>query len=832
MPRRIEHPSARVGERLLGATIVVAPLAAGGFRLQVLPLLAALAIAAFLATLYGSHRAGRPLHAFVLLGALLLLAGFTAFQAIPLPASLLELLSPRAAELRGGGGPLSYEPGATWREAGKLLVYALVAVVAFERVRARKRSSRREGDVRAALGIVAYPIVIAGITAAGIAIVHRVLGIERLFGLIEARGGSTAKMLTTFVNPNHAAGFMGLAALTAVGLALDATERPRRIGLLAVAALFGGVSVLVLSRGGLVALFVGILIFAVVAYLERRTLAVDERSPISPAFVGTALLLPIVGVLWRAKDVLADFGLAGEKRSLGFEEKVAAVRDAVPMIEDHPWFGIGRGAYVSVYTAYKSSPLQLTFAFPENLAAQLASEWGVVVGAIALFGLVTAVVIRLRRVASFTALGALSGVAVIVVQNAVDFSLEMPGVAIPVVAILAGAGARIVQTKRVSVRRPSTAGLVAFAPTAAIVGVIVLAFRGGDLFDDLDRIAHVEPDVAQELLARHPSSALVAARAAYAAETADPPRLDDAIRLASRAMFLAPTYADGHLLAGRLLVRSGHRHQGFGELRRAWALAPSSRGAWIDHVIALARSADEVVRAIPRRDPELDIIDEHEASRAITQLMLRDRAHWADAVIEALGPVEDLDADALTTVALAATKTGSTGYALAVLSRRLADEPDDEAARIAKARLLIKDERIPEARAVLAAIRVDADNAKRVLPLVLRLALATKDYDEARRAVDELERHALPTLAESGRLAGMRADVERAAGSSAKALHALDDALARDTGNIPLRLKRAVILYESGRTAESRVDAEFVLRRAPNHAGAKRLVEAIATKGK
>ena len=43
------------------------------------------------------------------------------------------------------------------------------------------------------------------------------------------------------------------------------------------------------------------------------------------------------------------------------------------------------------------------------------------------------------------------------------------------------------------------------------------------------------------------------------------------------ALLLAPTYADGHLAVGRMLVRSGHREQGFMHMRRGWELASDER---------------------------------------------------------------------------------------------------------------------------------------------------------------------------------------------------------------------------------------------------------------
>src|SRR5205807_961115 len=100
-------------------------------------------------------------------------------------------------------------------------------------------------------------------------------------------------------------------------------------------------------------------------------------------------------------------------------------------------------------------------------------------------------------------------------------------------------------------------------------------------------------DAALAIAARHPANPYVAARVSYVAQRARPPDLAAAMRWANRAMYLAPTYDDAHLMAGDLLVLTGHRAQAFVEMRYAWKYAGSARrDRVIRQVIRLSRSPE------------------------------------------------------------------------------------------------------------------------------------------------------------------------------------------------------------------------------------------------
>ncbi|MEM7678297.1 MAG: hypothetical protein AAF449_20080, partial [Myxococcota bacterium] len=494
----IGRTAARVSSAGLAAVLLVAPLAGGGWRLEVLPLISGLAFVAFLATSIDTFsRARRPVVP-PLAWALVVLAGWTILQAVPWPAGVVEALSPQVAEVRSfvvgsAAGPLSYEPGATWREAGKLLMYAMVVLT----VANRRRSA-------AELSTITGPMVVAGLAVVGVALLHRILGIERLFGLIDTARAS-GDLWTTFVNPNHAAGFLNLSGFCAVSLAVDQRNRARRGGWLSAAAILFVVSIAMGSKGawlsllGAGALFVGFVYFA--------------RSSASVVLARVSLVSVVLGA--AVVTVVAALG----KGPWGLSEKADALRNAAALLNDHEWFGIGRGAFVSVYPRYQTSVLQLTFAFPENLLVQLTAEWGVLVGLIAFHGLVVLVALRWWSASRPAIAAALAGVTAVVVHNLVDFSLELAGVAIGVWALLA------VTSPNVRVRNPSVVLTRRGRPAivAAVLGFAVtvsaawfFAFSAGDLDTDRKQLREWvagprRPDASavDALWARHPASAVV-----------------------------------------------------------------------------------------------------------------------------------------------------------------------------------------------------------------------------------------------------------------------------------------------------------------------------------
>ena len=196
--------------------IVISPMLGGSNRLSVLPVSIVLASLAFVATLI-LHGTTDSRHFCLQPGwmpiGLLCLMTYTFLQSVPLPEIVLGIVSPKVAEFRDFAlgykhGSITYELSATLREAAKLCVYAMIAIIAQHRAKAH--SSYR---------LVALAVVLSGFVVALMAMVR---GPQNSL--------SSGQPLTAFANPNHTAGFMVLSAMAALALFLDVKRKHYKFG--------------------------------------------------------------------------------------------------------------------------------------------------------------------------------------------------------------------------------------------------------------------------------------------------------------------------------------------------------------------------------------------------------------------------------------------------------------------------------------------------------------------------------------------------------------------------------------------------------------------------
>lgn len=147
-------------------------------------------------------------------------------------------------------------------------------------------------------------------------------------------------------NPNVVGSWMALAAVI---LAVACTRfRGWRRLLYAMGALIAGAGVLVsLTRTALIALVLGLLMLAI-GFSMRRAIPVIVALTILLG-AGVAFRIPVVMRVLDLPRLAADGTL--ESATSG---RVAPALAAWMMFRDHPWTGVGPGAYHSGYTAYKA----------------------------------------------------------------------------------------------------------------------------------------------------------------------------------------------------------------------------------------------------------------------------------------------------------------------------------------------------------------------------------------------------------------------------------------------------------------------------------------------
>ena len=356
---------------------------------------------------------------------------YSIFQSVPLPWTWLRRLSPVAAQtwadarqLLGGhshaAASISVDPGASRVEALKWLSYAAVFVCAAS-------LTRRKGAKRG-LGLVVAAAVIGGV----LTIVHGLLGIDKWLGLYKPSFSGPPWALSPLLNANNFSGYLNVATFCAVGLAMTGRPPAPRWALGLIAAILFALSILTGSRGGVLALLLGTLLVTV-ALREQSNRARRQGAPVLPSW------LPIAGMagVGSALFLLGSNNVIWEQLLDETTSKIRIVEWTAPMISEHRWFGVGRGAYETASSAYRATPGLQIYQHAENFIADWLAEWGIPVVVVGMGALLWT--LRPRRLGFLRhplPTAALIGIVVLLLQNLVDLGLEIAAVGISVSTVL------------------------------------------------------------------------------------------------------------------------------------------------------------------------------------------------------------------------------------------------------------------------------------------------------------------------------------------------------------------------------------------------------------
>jgi O-antigen ligase/Tfp pilus assembly protein PilF len=556
---------------------------------------------------------------FALLGAAAV--AWTFFQLLPLPQQLVRLLSPLAWEARADLSatpaawmPLTLDVPATLLETVKGLACLGLLLVLGTLARPQQRSHR-----------ALVPVALVGASLAALALVQRVAGSHTILGLYTPRSDPGSGVFGTLVNSNHAASLFTLSALVSVGLALE-WEGGRRFvfGWAAVLSLLGLLSTA--SRGGAIGMLAGGSLFAAL-YGARR-------FGVARGLIGALLLAALVGggTLWIG-DTLRSRLVPQSAHELWSNAKVRGWRDGARTARHYLWTGVGRGAFEAPAAQFRDHDEGVRLVYPENVVVQLASEWGLP-AALLLMGAVALALWRLGQRAAKLEASALAGwcaVIGVLVHELADFGLEMPGVALPAMVVLAVVVARAgdkaarTESEERLPRVPPWALAAALALWVAALGGG--AWAAGHTFDaDAQRLERALKSQAADLPAqieaagaRHPASdhfALLAA--AQELRTWNTESAARAMHQLNRALRRHPANGQAHRLAARTLAKLGRGSQAALEYRLA---AERGLPATLDEILRVV--GDRALDAVPQRPA-----DQLELAK---QLAGRGRAKGADA---------------------------------------------------------------------------------------------------------------------------------------------------------------------------------------------------------
>jgi O-antigen ligase len=212
--------------------------------------------------------------------------------------------------------------------------------------------------------------------------------------------------------------------------------------LLLVAAILLLAIVFSFSRMGLISMLVSVGVMAAVVWIGKK------RSPIPATLILLLIAGGISAAVWvGVGPVVEHFEQLSRNEPLaGGEGRVALWRDALALIRQHPWTGVGLGCFEQAFTRVRSVQLTYVADHAHNDYLEAAAELGIPCAAILfalffwLFARTLQAGLRARSsLARSLALGSFGGAGALLIHSIADFNLRIPANAL-VFAVVLGLG--------------------------------------------------------------------------------------------------------------------------------------------------------------------------------------------------------------------------------------------------------------------------------------------------------------------------------------------------------------------------------------------------------
>jgi tetratricopeptide (TPR) repeat protein len=318
-------------------------------------------ISSLLSLLYFSYRffKKRDIYISPVSFPLFLILFYSLIQMIPLPESILSLISPSGSFFRGIGGnpsgPLTMSIPDTFYSSMRVLLLIIFSTAVTTIIQSRNEKGKRTLYVTMIL-TSSWTILLA--------FMLRLLHADSwLYGTLYRH---SFLMDPVIINPNHAAGYFGIASFFVLLMIYRTTSTRVRFFYGAVFFIHFIAVISTLSRGGIAAFLTALILFAL---MNRFTSGKFLKHKLVIFFAA----LSFATVLYSGHSFLAnEFDFSKDD----YFNKILNITDVFPYFKDFFLAGSGLGSFSKVFTYYQTNP-ETRFVQLENEPLQFILETGV-----------------------------------------------------------------------------------------------------------------------------------------------------------------------------------------------------------------------------------------------------------------------------------------------------------------------------------------------------------------------------------------------------------------------------------------------------------------------
>lgn len=331
------------------------------------------------------------------------------------------------------------------------MLYCAYGMLCFLVTQTLQRSSQARR-----IGVI---LAVYGVTVASFALLQGLSPNGKLFWVRTPRLGGW--IYGPYVNHNHYAGLMELLVPIPLIISLSRMAHEKvRLAAGIGAAIMVGTIFLSGSRGGMIAIFVELIVLAVVFFRQKRSV----RIALSVGAFAVVLVSLLVWLGGKELTVRVTSISKESRTEISGGMRLSIDRDSIRMFREKPVIGWGLGTFPVVYPQFRSFYTNFFVNEAHNDYLQLLAEMGVL-GFATMVWFQVIVFLRVRRkignwtsnVSAATTLAAALGAIGILVHSLVDFNLQIPANAALFYALcsIAAAPALLQRTRK---RKPVSTG--------------------------------------------------------------------------------------------------------------------------------------------------------------------------------------------------------------------------------------------------------------------------------------------------------------------------------------------------------------------------------------
>jgi len=355
---------------------------------------------------------------------ILSLLALLVLQLIPLPISLIKIISPNSAYLYENFIPsvvskrlftLSICPNITLSELFKFLTYMGVFFLIVNKLETKKQ-----------FDWIVNTIIFFGFIISLFGIIQKYAYPGRVYWFDPQ--GSAGSAFGPFVNRNNFCGYINMIIPLALGYFLTEMSLSKRL----IYGFFLGIMSLALflslSRAG-VLVYIVVLVFII----SLSRLKDNFKSKTKTLYLWAFLILSSLIFITESKAIINRLSTLFHKNAFVVLGHGYSWLDILGIWRDFPLFGTGLGTFGNISSMYKTNPAQSLFIYAHNDCLQLLSEVGLLgfISVSLFFVLYFNSVLRmwLRRHDSYTvclALGGMASVLGMLLYSLLDFNLHIP----------------------------------------------------------------------------------------------------------------------------------------------------------------------------------------------------------------------------------------------------------------------------------------------------------------------------------------------------------------------------------------------------------------------